>query len=114
MHLIWNGELVGGLYGLALGQVFCGESMFSTQTDASKIALIHLCARLQAGGFKMLDTQFVNDHLKQFGVYEIPQEEYEALIIDRMQQEADFLLKGQSYLTLLENYLSARIAPTTL
>lgn len=73
----WEGEtLVGGLYGVALGGAFCGESMFSRQTDASKIALVHLVARLRLGGFVLLDTQFVNEHLVQFGCEEIPSREY--------------------------------------
>ena len=66
----WDGDqLVGGLYGLKLGGAFFGESMFSRSRDASKVALVHLCARLWQGGFEILDTQFVNDHLMQFGVY---------------------------------------------
>lgn len=73
-------QFAGGLYGLALGSVFCGESMVSTQTDASKIALVHLCAMLSQSGFALLDAQFRNPHLDQFGLYEIPQEEYEAQI----------------------------------
>lgn len=73
----WDGtRLVGGLYGLALGGVFCGESMFSTATNASKIALVHLCARLWRGGFTVLDTQFTNPHLTQFGITEIPRAAY--------------------------------------
>jgi len=67
---------VGGLYGLALGGAFFGESMFSTKTDASKICLVHLAAHLKQQGFEILDTQFINDHLKQFGVFEEPQESY--------------------------------------
>ncbi|MGO9173724.1 MAG: leucyl/phenylalanyl-tRNA--protein transferase [Rhodomicrobium sp.] len=66
-----NGRLVGGLYGVALGGAFFGESMFSYETDASKVALIHLVARLRYGGFSLLDTQFVTDHLRQFGAQEI-------------------------------------------
>jgi len=65
-------ELVGGLYGVALAGAFFGESMFSRASDASKIALIHLMARLRQGGFVLLDTQFSNTHLEQFGVVEIP------------------------------------------
>ena len=103
-------ELVGGLYGLAIGQVFCGESMFSRKNDASKIALVHLCARLYGGGFKILDTQFVNDHLKQFGVYEMPQTEYEILIQDKMLRQADFLQPKKNAAQLLENYLTHRRA----
>ena len=73
----WQGDkLVGGVYGISMGGAFFGESMFSTATDASKIALVYLVARLWKQGFELLDTQFVNDHLKQFGVYEIPREEY--------------------------------------
>ncbi|MFH1804043.1 MAG: leucyl/phenylalanyl-tRNA--protein transferase [Pseudomonadota bacterium] len=71
-----DGELVGGLYGVSLGQVFFGESMFSRATNASKVALVHLVALLRQGGFTLLDTQFVNDHLKQFGVIEISREKY--------------------------------------
>jgi leucyl/phenylalanyl-tRNA--protein transferase len=71
-----NGELVGGLYGVSLGQAFFGESMFSRATNASKVALVHLVTLLRQGGFRLLDTQFVNDHLKQFGVVEIPRDQY--------------------------------------
>jgi leucyl/phenylalanyl-tRNA---protein transferase len=71
-----DGEMVGGLYGVALGGVFFGESMFSRATDASKVALIHLVARLRIGRFKLLDTQFVTDHLKNFGAIEIPARDF--------------------------------------
>jgi leucyl/phenylalanyl-tRNA--protein transferase len=75
----WHqGELVGGLYGVAIGGVFFGESMFSFARDASKIALVHLVARLRLGGFTLLDTQFVTTHLQQFGAHEIPREDYRA------------------------------------
>jgi len=74
---VWyGGRLVGGLYGVALGGAFFGESMFSRATDASKVALVHLVARLKAGGFVLLDTQFVTEHLEQFGAVEIPRAEY--------------------------------------
>lgn len=77
----WQEEkLVGGLYGLALGGTFCGESMFSRVPNASKIALVHLCSRLATAGFSVLDVQFSNPHLEQFGLYEIPQEEYVRLL----------------------------------
>jgi leucyl/phenylalanyl-tRNA--protein transferase len=66
-----DGKLVGGLYGVALGRAFFGESMFSYETDASKVALVYLAARLVYGGFALLDTQFVTDHLRQFGAQEI-------------------------------------------
>jgi leucyl/phenylalanyl-tRNA--protein transferase len=71
-----EGELVGGLYGVALRGVFFGESMFSRVTDASKVALVHLVARLVKGGFRLLDTQFVTDHLRRFGAVEIPRADY--------------------------------------
>jgi len=71
-----EGRLVGGLYGVALGGAFFGESMFSFVRDASKVALVHLVARLIAGGFQLLDTQFVTAHLAQFGAVEIPRQEY--------------------------------------
>ena len=71
-----DGRLVGGLYGVALGGVFFGESMFSTVRDASKVALVYLVARLRVSGFRLLDTQFVTAHLAQFGAVEIPRDEY--------------------------------------
>ncbi|TAD91448.1 MAG: leucyl/phenylalanyl-tRNA--protein transferase [Alphaproteobacteria bacterium] len=71
-----DGQLVGGLYGVALGGAFFGESMFSRVTDASKIALCHLVARLRRGHFQLLDTQFVTAHLARFGATEIPRESY--------------------------------------
>jgi len=71
---------VGGLYGVALGRVFFGESMFHTETDASKIALLFLVEFLQENNFQLLDTQYINDHLVQFGAIEIPNEEYEELL----------------------------------
>ena len=73
----WKDEaLVGGLYGVSLGGAFFGESMFSRATDSSKVALVHLVARLNRAGFVLLDAQFQNDHLKQFGTQEIPQSAY--------------------------------------
>jgi len=71
-----EGKLVGGVYGISMGGAFFGESMFSTATDASKIALVYLVARLWKHGFELFDTQFTNEHIKQFGVYEIPRYEY--------------------------------------
>jgi leucyl/phenylalanyl-tRNA--protein transferase len=74
---VWQeGKLVGGLYGLAMGSAFFGESMFSRATDASKVALTHLAGILIKGGFTLLDTQFITDHLKRFGAIEISQQEY--------------------------------------
>ncbi len=73
----WRDEtLVGGLYGVTIGGAFFGESMFSRARDASKVALCHLVARLRRGGFTLLDTQFVTEHLAQFGAIEIPREAY--------------------------------------
>ena len=103
-----DGKLAGGLYGLAIGRVFCGESMVSFEKDASKIALIHLAARLHAGGFKILDTQFINKHLKQFGAYEIPQEEYEQAIQKEMQKPADFTLEKMDTKEILNTYMANR------
>jgi leucyl/phenylalanyl-tRNA--protein transferase len=85
----WQGDdLVGGLYGVRLGGAFFGESMFSTARDASKVALVHLCARLIHGGFALLDTQFITSHLGQFGAEEIARADYH----DRL--EKALLIKG--------------------
>jgi len=75
-----DGVLVGGLYGVSLGGAFFGESMFSVARDASKVALVHLVARMRLGGYTLLDTQFVTKHLAQFGADEIPREEYKTLL----------------------------------
>ena len=73
----WQGErLVGGLYGVTLGGAFFGESMFSRERDASKVALVHLVARLRRGGWTLLDAQFLTEHLTQFGAVETPQADY--------------------------------------
>lgn len=93
-----DGNLAGGLYGLVLGSVFFGESMFSRQTDASKVALVHLMARLWAGGFDVCDIQFINDHLTQFGAYEIPQSEYLGLLNRALMKEARFTKLGLGHL----------------
>jgi leucyl/phenylalanyl-tRNA--protein transferase len=88
---IWEGEeLVGGLYGLSIGAAFFGESMFHRRTDASKIALVHLVTRLKAGGYRLLDTQFVTDHLKTFGGIEIPREDYEVRLAEALEHRGDF------------------------
>src|SRR5205085_9590374 len=83
-------ELVGGLYGVTLGRAFFGESMFHTARDASKVALVHLVARLRAGGFRLLDTQFVTDHLRSFGAVEVPKRQYQKLLDQALVGEADF------------------------
>jgi leucyl/phenylalanyl-tRNA--protein transferase len=85
-----EGKLVGGLYGVTLGGVFFGESMFSTARDASKVALIHLVARLTAGQFKLLDTQFMTEHLSQFGAVEIPRAHYRKRLAEALTRQADF------------------------
>jgi len=86
-----DGDLVGGLYGVSLGRAFFGESMFHVARDASKVALVHLVARLIAGGFELLDTQYVTEHLKTFGALEIPRRRYTALLDKAlMGQPADF------------------------
>lgn len=87
----WDGDrLVGGLYGVALHGAFFGESMFSTERDASKIALMYLCARLIYGNFVLLDTQFVTDHLRQFGAREVERAEFQGLLEYALTQEAHF------------------------
>jgi leucyl/phenylalanyl-tRNA---protein transferase len=83
-------ELVGGLYGVSLGRAFFGESMFHRARDASKIALVHLIARLKAGGYRLLDTQFVTDHLRTFGAVEVPKRRYHRLLEEALVGEADF------------------------
>ena len=85
-----DGELVGGLYGVALGGAFFGESMFSTVRDASKAALVHLVARLRVGGYRLLDAQFMTEHLAQFGAEEIDRRTYRARLAAAVAAEADF------------------------
>jgi leucyl/phenylalanyl-tRNA--protein transferase len=88
---VWDDDrLIGGLYGVALNGAFFGESMFSNARDASKIALVYLAARLHYGGFKLLDTQFVTDHLRQFGTVELSREEFHRLLEAALDVEADF------------------------
>src|SRR6202008_4532304 len=90
---VWqDGNLAGGLYGVSLGRAFFGESMFHHVRDASKVALVHLVARLIAGGFELLDTQYVTEHLKSFGAVEIPRRRYRTLLDRAIAGEpADFL-----------------------
>jgi len=93
----WHeGLLVGGLYGVSIGGAFFGESMFSIERDASKVALAHLVARLIAGDFALLDTQFLTDHLAQFGAIQIPRLEYLALLSDALERDADFYCPAPS------------------
>jgi leucyl/phenylalanyl-tRNA--protein transferase len=87
----WDGDqLVGGLYGVALGGAFFGESMFSRARDASKVALVHLLARLVAGGYSLLDTQYTTEHLSQFGTIEIPRSQYRRKLRRAIAEEGDF------------------------
>ena len=85
-----EGRLVGGLYGVALGAAFFGESMFSRETDASKVALAALVERLKRGGFTLLDTQFLTEHLARFGAREIPREQYRTMLEDAIVRDAAF------------------------
>lgn len=88
---VWQaGRLAGGLYGLALGGAFFGESMFSRATDASKIALVHLAARLRRGRFRLLDAQFLTEHLQQFGAIEVPSADYLTLLGEALRADAIF------------------------
>jgi leucyl/phenylalanyl-tRNA--protein transferase len=88
---VWkHDDLVGGLYGVNLGRAFFGESMFHRARDASKVALVHLVARLIAGGFALLDTQYVTEHLRSFGAIEIPRRRYTALLDKAVRGKADF------------------------
>ena len=94
---VWDGKtLVGGLYGVALRAAFFGESMFSRATDASKIALVHLVARLRAGGFRLLDAQFTNDHLKQFGIFEVNRDQFQQRLAVALSEPADMCLVKES------------------
>ena len=88
---VYDGDLlVGGLYGVSLGRAFFGESMFHRATDASKIALVHLVARLKTGGYRLLDTQFVTAHLKTFGAVEVPKRRYHRMLEEALVGHADF------------------------
>ncbi len=86
-----DGALVGGLYGVSLGGVFFGESMFSLVRDASKVALVHLVARLKLGDYALLDTQFVTTHLAQFGATEIPRDTYKVLLASAVQAPSTWI-----------------------
>jgi leucyl/phenylalanyl-tRNA--protein transferase len=86
-----DNKLVGGLYGISLGAAFFGESMFSKVTNASKVALVYLVARMRLGGFKLLDTQFTTDHLSQFGVIEITSVHYLELLDEALKFQGIFV-----------------------
>jgi len=85
-----EGRLVGGLYGVSLGAAFFGESMFSRETDASKVALVHLVGRLNAGGYLLLDTQWVTHHLGRFGAFEVSRAQYRRRLHAAIRRPADF------------------------
>lgn len=102
-----DGALVGGLYGASLNGAFFGESMFTFKTDASKVCLAHLVARLIAGGYSLLDTQFVTDHLARFGTQEIGRTDYAKRLGEALQKETDFyalspMANGGDVLEILE------------
>ena len=93
----WHrGQLVGGLYGLSLGAAFFAESKFSRMTDASKVALVHLAARLKAGGYSLLDAQFPNPHLEQFGAVTVTEERFQSLLSQALTRTGDFYSLGPS------------------
>ncbi|MEE2662383.1 MAG: leucyl/phenylalanyl-tRNA--protein transferase [Pseudomonadota bacterium] len=85
-----HGKLVGGLYGVVLGAAFFGESMFSEERDASKVALVHLVARLQKSSFRLLDTQFITEHLSQFGGVELPRSGYRQILLSALDASTVF------------------------
>lgn len=92
---LWEGDaLIGGVYGVALGAAFFGESMFSRRRDASKIALAYLVSRLRFGGFELFDTQFVTDHLQSLGAVEISRAAYRSRLADALQKPANFLAQS--------------------
>jgi len=112
---VWDGDtLAGGLYGVSLGAAFFGESMFSRQSNASKIALVGLVARLSLGSFKLLDMQFLTPHLASLGGVEIAQEDYHARLEKALSQKADFYrLKATdtySLLALSDSQVSTQIS----
>ncbi|MBN8941507.1 MAG: leucyl/phenylalanyl-tRNA--protein transferase [Rhizobiales bacterium] len=100
-----DGRLAGGLYGVRLGAAFFGESMFHTERDASKVALVHLVARLIAGGFTLLDTQFVTDHLRSLGAVELPRRQYQKRLDEAVATQASWTpvpLAPQDALALIQ------------
>ena len=111
---VWRDKaLVGGLYGLSLGGAFFGESMFSREKNASKIALAHLVARLKKSGYLLLDTQFVTEHLSQFGAVEIPRRDYRKMLAKAIGKRARFFygdLAGADVLALLSSQSKTQIS----
>ena len=107
-----NNKLVGGIYGLAIGGVFFAESMFSLIPNGSKVALLNLVARLWKTGFKVLDVQFLNEHLLQFGAYEISKKEFRTQLQEAIQLDVDILSFGKTdddFSDCLSTFLQARI-----
>jgi leucyl/phenylalanyl-tRNA---protein transferase len=102
-----EGRLVGGLYGVRLNGAFFGESMFHTERDASKVALVHLVARLRRGGFSLLDTQFVTSHLAQFGATEVPRRVYKQMLRNAMEHAADWNVWPRGRILTGEEVLAA-------
>ena len=105
-------KLVGGIYGLAIGGAFFAESMFSSVSNGSKLALLNLVARLWKTGFKILDVQFLNDHLLQFGAHEISKEEFQINLKKAIQLEVDILSFGgadEDFSDCLSTFLQAKI-----
>ncbi len=102
------GALVGGLYGVSLGAAFFGESMFSMARDASKVALVHLVARLRAGDYALLDTQFVTSHLEQFGTEEVPREQYKVLLGAAVEKSARWVRDGDEAIVTQIRLMAAR------
>jgi leucyl/phenylalanyl-tRNA--protein transferase len=108
-----DGRLVGGLYGVQLGAAFFGESMFSRERDASKVALVHLVARLKCGGFTLLDAQFMTSHLAQFGAISIPRNDYLELLSAAIALSADFVCGGAYCPEPSGNSGTASLAPAS-
>ena len=108
---VYHGNhIIGGLYGVSLGRAFFGESMFHRARDASKIALVHLVARLKVGGYRLLDTQYVTEHLRTFGAVEIQKRRYHRLLEEALHGDADFAalpvtrtVSGEEALSILRN-----------
>ncbi|WP_375207185.1 leucyl/phenylalanyl-tRNA--protein transferase [Hyphococcus sp.] len=94
-----DGKLMGGLYGVVMGAAFCGESMFSRETNASKVAMLHLMARLRIGGFHFIDAQFFNEHLVQFGLIAMDDADYQLILEKALTAEADFFAAAPDQLS---------------
>lgn len=102
-----DGKLVGGLYGVSIGAAFFGESMFSTATDASKVALAALVYILREGGFRLLDTQYLTSHLAQFGAVDIPRADYRRRLADAIARPATFYSRAPSSCSIVSSMLGS-------